>query len=139
MLEWWTNRSRPPSSGVMKPKPFSSLNHLTVPVAIDSPSAQRALEPIRAPNGPDHGQKPIREGCHPTGSMADRAAPCAARGKLVPPGRHDLIAAALRRPRSPPDHHLQESTEAVADPSRSAGSRGRGSGTRSARPTHHTH
>src|SRR3954447_8910679 len=30
----WTNRSRPPSSGVMKPKPLSSLNHLTVPVPI---------------------------------------------------------------------------------------------------------
>src|ERR687897_2487304 len=29
-----TNASFPPSSGVMKPKPFSSLNHLTTPVAI---------------------------------------------------------------------------------------------------------
>src|SRR6201995_280043 len=37
MLVWWTNRSRLPSSGVMKPKPFSSLNHLTVPVATGSP------------------------------------------------------------------------------------------------------
>src|SRR5882672_10941931 len=27
-------RSLPPSSGVMKPKPFASLNHLTVPAAI---------------------------------------------------------------------------------------------------------
>src|SRR6202451_3363145 len=36
MLEWWTNRSRLPSSGVMKPKPFSSENHLTFPVAIGS-------------------------------------------------------------------------------------------------------
>src|SRR5829696_2722783 len=34
MLEWWTKRSLPPSSGVMKPKPFSSLNHFTVPVAM---------------------------------------------------------------------------------------------------------
>src|SRR5262249_9645997 len=34
MPEWWTNRSRLPSSGVMKPNPLSSLNHLTVPVAI---------------------------------------------------------------------------------------------------------
>ncbi len=34
MPEKWTNRSFPPSSGVMKPKPFSSLNHLTVPVGI---------------------------------------------------------------------------------------------------------
>src|SRR5688500_18641725 len=32
--EWWAKRSLPPSSGVMKPKPFASLNHLTVPVAI---------------------------------------------------------------------------------------------------------
>src|SRR3954454_488713 len=34
MPEWWTNRSRLPSSGVMKPKPFSSLNHFTVPVGM---------------------------------------------------------------------------------------------------------
>src|SRR5688500_4509688 len=33
----WTKRSRPPSSGVMKPKPLSSLNHLTVPVPTDRP------------------------------------------------------------------------------------------------------
>src|SRR3954465_6524887 len=32
--EWCTNRSLPWSSGVMKPKPLSSLNHFTVPVAI---------------------------------------------------------------------------------------------------------
>src|SRR3954464_8190467 len=32
--EKWTNASLPPSSGVMKPKPFSSLNHFTTPVAI---------------------------------------------------------------------------------------------------------
>src|SRR5687768_1991750 len=34
MAEWWTKRSLPWSSGVMKPKPFSSLNHFTVPVAM---------------------------------------------------------------------------------------------------------
>src|SRR4051812_27012752 len=34
MPVWWTKRSFPPSSGVMNPKPFSSLNHFTVPVAI---------------------------------------------------------------------------------------------------------
>src|SRR4051794_28853797 len=33
MPVWWTKRSLPGSSGVMKPKPLSSLNHLTVPVA----------------------------------------------------------------------------------------------------------
>src|SRR5215210_9248271 len=47
----WTNRSRPPSSGVMKPKPLSSLNHLTVPVPIrastslDAPSTDPAAGP----------------------------------------------------------------------------------------------
>src|SRR3954452_8841735 len=37
MSLWWTKRSLPPSSGVMKPKPLSSLNHLTVPVAMFPP------------------------------------------------------------------------------------------------------
>src|ERR1700761_7414709 len=41
-LDWISekcaNRSSPPSSGVMKPKPFASLNHLTVPVAIFDPN-----------------------------------------------------------------------------------------------------
>src|SRR5215216_4482230 len=36
MLEKCTNRSLPPSSGVMNPYPFSLLNHLTVPSAIDA-------------------------------------------------------------------------------------------------------
>src|SRR5579863_3994744 len=30
----WTKTSLPPSVGVMKPKPFASLNHFTVPVAM---------------------------------------------------------------------------------------------------------
>jgi hypothetical protein len=30
----WTKTSLDPSEGAMKPKPLSSLNHLTVPVAI---------------------------------------------------------------------------------------------------------
>src|SRR3954470_2094510 len=34
MAVWWTKRSLPPAPGVMKPKPFSSLTHLTVPVAM---------------------------------------------------------------------------------------------------------
>lgn len=31
MARKWTKRSAEPFSGVMKPYPFSSLNHLTVP------------------------------------------------------------------------------------------------------------
>src|SRR3954467_2084698 len=34
IAEKCAKRSLPPSSGVMKPKPLESLNHLTVPVAI---------------------------------------------------------------------------------------------------------
>src|SRR5829696_7541604 len=34
MPEKWTKASFPPSSGVMNPKPFSSLNHFTTTVAI---------------------------------------------------------------------------------------------------------
>src|SRR5690349_22810528 len=34
IAEKWANRSLPPPSGVMKPKPLESLNHLTVPVLI---------------------------------------------------------------------------------------------------------
>src|SRR5215467_3144872 len=32
MAEWWTKQSFCPPSGVIKPKPLASLNHLTVPV-----------------------------------------------------------------------------------------------------------
>src|ERR687889_1960577 len=38
--EKWTNASFPPSSGVMNPKPFSSLNHFTTPVANPNTSSQ---------------------------------------------------------------------------------------------------
>ena len=34
IAEKWANKSSPPSSGVIKPKPLESLNHFTVPVAI---------------------------------------------------------------------------------------------------------
>ena len=43
---WWTNRSSPPSSGVMKPKPLVELNHLTVPVAF-CPSAMARVQSDR--------------------------------------------------------------------------------------------
>src|SRR2546422_4054058 len=37
ILLWWANRSLPPSSGVMNPKPLESLNHFTVPVGMSFP------------------------------------------------------------------------------------------------------
>src|SRR3954452_17522517 len=57
MPVWWTKRSLPPSSGVTKPKPFSSLNHLTVPVAIlESPPTYCALRTRRCYGGNDCGR-----------------------------------------------------------------------------------
>ena len=35
IAEKCANKSSPPSSGVIKPKPLASLNHLTIPVAIE--------------------------------------------------------------------------------------------------------
>src|SRR5215208_6493356 len=48
IAEKWANRSSPPSSGVMKPYPLESLNHLTVPVAIH-PFLVLMTQPLRAP------------------------------------------------------------------------------------------
>src|SRR5579884_359451 len=48
----WTNRSRPPSSGVMNPNPLSSLNHFTVPVAMCLPFGLLVLK-SGCPPGPD--------------------------------------------------------------------------------------
>jgi hypothetical protein len=39
MEEKWAKRSSPPPSGVMKPNPLASLNHLTVPVCLLPPSS----------------------------------------------------------------------------------------------------
>src|SRR5215469_577167 len=43
IAEKCANRSSPPSSGVMNPKPFASLNHLTVPVAIPTSPVTHVL------------------------------------------------------------------------------------------------
>jgi ornithine carbamoyltransferase len=55
IAEKCANRSSPPSSGVMNPYPFASLNHLTVPVAIQ-------LVPYR--NGDDRSRGPTTGGKH---------------------------------------------------------------------------
>src|SRR5919205_228527 len=52
IAEKCANRSSLPSSGVIKPYPFASLNHFTVPVAIPHPSATK--------NGP---LRPRLSGC----------------------------------------------------------------------------
>src|ERR1700754_5338625 len=42
IAEKWAKTSAPPSSGLMKPKPLSALNHFTVPVVMSAP--RRLLE-----------------------------------------------------------------------------------------------
>src|SRR5512138_865718 len=49
IAEKCANRSSPPPSGVMKPNPFASLNHFTVPVAIFYCSLQIKRERDRVP------------------------------------------------------------------------------------------
>ena len=49
IAEKCANRSSPPSSGVMNPKPFASLNHLTVPVAIPTSPVTQSHEPSKSP------------------------------------------------------------------------------------------
>src|SRR5258708_33693118 len=51
MAEKWTNTSAVPSSGAMKPKPLSALNHFTVPVAISS-SPLSAMPHATSPHRP---------------------------------------------------------------------------------------
>src|SRR5687768_12961591 len=47
MLEWWTKRSLPPSSGAMNPYPLLSLNHFTVPLAIEKHLLTSLHEQVR--------------------------------------------------------------------------------------------
>src|ERR671924_665898 len=75
-----TKRSRPPSSGVMNPKPLSSLNHLTVPVPTDEP---HLLPPRPVGAGPD-GEN--------VSGLTHRLQP-ESRGQLSRSGR-DLVAVA---------------------------------------------
>src|SRR5258707_11845617 len=44
IAEWWTKTSAVPSSGAMKPKPLSGLNHFTVPCAICAVSFKDELQ-----------------------------------------------------------------------------------------------
>src|SRR5258706_15857133 len=47
IAEKCANKSSPPSSGVMNPKPFASLNHLTIPVAIHFLCVDVPISPLR--------------------------------------------------------------------------------------------
>src|SRR5436189_4862897 len=59
---WCAKRSLPPSSGVMNPKPFASLNHFTVPLLIFTSS----IVSNRGEPDPGNGSPESRKGidCH---------------------------------------------------------------------------
>ena len=65
IAEKCANKSSPPASGVMKPNPFASLNHLTVPVAICMSSNKKGLarEPSRisSPKNERHSELPSEQ------------------------------------------------------------------------------
>src|SRR4051794_12352077 len=85
MPEKWTKRSRPPSSGVMKPKPLSSENHLTVPVLtddafpLDRPSAGPVGENVSAycgrAQGPSSGRRSAAQRLRRGGDLVPVARP----------------------------------------------------------------
>src|SRR5438045_6958234 len=62
IAEKCANRSLPPSSGVMNPKPFASLNHFTVPLLMFTSSFRLS----RANPDPGSGSRRSRKGidCH---------------------------------------------------------------------------
>src|SRR6266542_2551451 len=55
---WWTNTSSPPPSWVMNPKPFASLNHFTIPLAIWTPLLVLRTGPIPVVPVPSPGPGP---------------------------------------------------------------------------------
>src|SRR4051812_16915263 len=80
MAEKWTKTSALPSSGVMKPKPFSPLNHFTVPCAMFL--SPHTVDHHGAPpeGAPGRGQNPNSGSC-----PATRAGP----GRPRAPGRRE--------------------------------------------------
>src|SRR5690349_3624257 len=100
MPEKWTKRSRPPPSGVMNPKPFSSENHLTVPVPTEPSLAASA--PLSAPHSSTgrcvRSQTEQTLYTQPPGTQPARphAAWRCLRGQLGS-RRRDLLAVARRR------------------------------------------
>src|SRR5262245_58943818 len=95
----WTKRSRPPPSGVMNPNPFSSENHLTVPVPTDDPTCCSALWNAALIStgrcaGPND-RRPYTDGALP---RKDRRPPIVWRCLLALQrgGRRDLVAVARR-------------------------------------------
>src|ERR1039458_4913055 len=106
----------------MKPKPLSSLNHLTVPVAICFLSAPLAGTRSGSHTVPGKRGKPSKEALAPTRRLirgrvggAQRPLNCAL------PGPAALIAAEPQRRRSLPDPRGRASTAAEDDRLDSAG------------------
>src|ERR1700722_12677207 len=93
MAVWCTNTSAPPLGCEMKPKPFSALNHLTVPVATVASPLLLLLLPIAKLDASSRRNRhcdksPVHRGwsppCHPVdapaGGAAEARVPRARRG-----------------------------------------------------------
>src|SRR5438045_3214822 len=98
----WTNTSLPPSSGVMKPYPFASLNHFTVPVAIlKTPPSEEVLSGKEARIGRATGTRSSasagRTVAQNHGVMQLLAAPDKFRGTLTAREAAAAIAAGAER------------------------------------------
>src|SRR3954454_14328282 len=105
MSLWWTKRSLPDSSGVMKPNPFSSLNHLTTPWAMVGLSYVSMVRPTREALPTNHCDANTLLGCRRLLSPAlSRGTVAASRagGKGFPPA-HEVPAFRLREVARPRD------------------------------------
>src|SRR3954454_12967557 len=94
MALWWTKRSLPPSSGVMKPKPLSSLNHLTVPVAMCYLHGQSAANAAGAESNNGGRLHEYRRAC----ARPNKA------NRSIAGGRHDAALASFVADALSPQH-----------------------------------
>src|ERR1700730_1470320 len=79
IAEKCANRSSPPPSGVIKPKPFASLNHFTVPFAIGNSLNTRTKRDVARPMFRSQG----KYGGGTTGWRSCRALYCLEQNTLI--------------------------------------------------------
>src|SRR6185436_18701064 len=83
MEVWCAKRSLPPSFGVMKPKPFESLNHFTVPVGM-------SFIPVLARGCPSFAGGHVSEGVNDSRRVGLRCRSCGRNFSTIRALRHLL-------------------------------------------------
>src|SRR4051812_20065673 len=139
MAVWWTNTSGP-SSRAMNPKPFASLNHFTLPVAIYCPPTNvdsmplsasfprklgvrvRALQNVSSVSGPSHAVR-----CSEIAEIVERVAKFISGGRRVRSRHHGADAGDAVRARRTQRVHVPWLDAADGD-DRNPGPRCRGDG-----------